>query len=156
MRSSIFFHASLSSLIITSASLVLLERHEVKSENSKVIKRGLPPETLELIHLSGIARAAGNRELRSELAKQCSQAIKEDRKQRAAVMAEAAEVGKSIRKAHRSFANYKSKMIALRRPDGIVTASRKEWRKSFTIKTQNSSIPYHWFSVPKTGMLLRQ
>uniref|UniRef100_A0A0K0DD75 Prospero domain-containing protein n=1 Tax=Angiostrongylus cantonensis TaxID=6313 RepID=A0A0K0DD75_ANGCA len=40
-------------------------------------------------------------------------------------MVEAAEAGKSIRKAHRSFANYKTKMIALRRPDGTVTASRK-------------------------------
>uniref|UniRef100_A0A0K0DC21 Uncharacterized protein n=1 Tax=Angiostrongylus cantonensis TaxID=6313 RepID=A0A0K0DC21_ANGCA len=82
--------------------------------SSKVTKRILLPETLELIRQRGIARAAGNRELTSELAKQCRQVIKEDLKERrAAVMVEAAEAGKSIRRARRSFANYKTKMIAL-------------------------------------------
>uniref|UniRef100_A0A0K0DB26 Uncharacterized protein n=1 Tax=Angiostrongylus cantonensis TaxID=6313 RepID=A0A0K0DB26_ANGCA len=64
----------------------------MKSESSKVMRRCLPPETLELISLRGIARAAGNRELRPELGKQCSQAIKQDlEERRAAVMLEAAE-----------------------------------------------------------------
>uniref|UniRef100_A0A0K0DAY3 Reverse transcriptase domain-containing protein n=1 Tax=Angiostrongylus cantonensis TaxID=6313 RepID=A0A0K0DAY3_ANGCA len=44
-------------------------------------------------------------------------------------MVEAAEAGKSIRKAHRSFANYKNKMVALRRPDGTLTAYRKAMEK---------------------------
>uniref|UniRef100_A0A7I5ED66 DDE Tnp4 domain-containing protein n=1 Tax=Haemonchus contortus TaxID=6289 RepID=A0A7I5ED66_HAECO len=53
-------------------------------------------------------------------------AIKEDLKERrAAVMDEAAEAGKSIRKARRSFVNYKTKMTSLRRPDRTVTASRR-------------------------------
>uniref|UniRef100_A0A0K0CZV0 DUF977 family protein n=1 Tax=Angiostrongylus cantonensis TaxID=6313 RepID=A0A0K0CZV0_ANGCA len=102
----------------------------MKAESSKVSKRRLSPETLELIRQRGIARAAGNRELTSELVKQCRQAIKEDLKERrAAVMVEAAQNGKSIRKAHRSFANNKTKMIALRRPDGTITASRKAVEK---------------------------
>uniref|UniRef100_A0A0K0DAR4 Uncharacterized protein n=1 Tax=Angiostrongylus cantonensis TaxID=6313 RepID=A0A0K0DAR4_ANGCA len=54
----------------------------MKAESSKVIKRFLSPETLELIDQRGIARAAGNRELTSELAKQFRQAIKEDLKER--------------------------------------------------------------------------
>uniref|UniRef100_A0A7I4YX68 DUF4817 domain-containing protein n=1 Tax=Haemonchus contortus TaxID=6289 RepID=A0A7I4YX68_HAECO len=36
---------------------------------------------------------------------------------------------KSIRKARRSFANYKTKMTSLRRPDGTVTASRRAMEK---------------------------
>nr|CDJ89816.1 endonuclease-reverse transcriptase [Haemonchus contortus] len=44
-------------------------------------------------------------------------------------MDEAAEAGKSIRKARRSFANYKTKMTSLRRPDGTVTASRRAMEK---------------------------
>uniref|UniRef100_A0A0K0D7Q8 Uncharacterized protein n=1 Tax=Angiostrongylus cantonensis TaxID=6313 RepID=A0A0K0D7Q8_ANGCA len=63
----------------------------MKAERSKVTKRRLSPETLELIHQHGIERAAGNRELTFELAKQCRQAIKEDLKERrAVVMVEAA------------------------------------------------------------------
>uniref|UniRef100_A0A0K0D7N4 Transposase n=1 Tax=Angiostrongylus cantonensis TaxID=6313 RepID=A0A0K0D7N4_ANGCA len=42
---------------------------------------------------------------------------------------EAAEAGKSIRKARRSFTNYKNKMIALRRRDGTITAFRKAMEK---------------------------
>ncbi|KAE9412472.1 hypothetical protein Angca_003828, partial [Angiostrongylus cantonensis] len=90
----------------------------MKAESSKVTKRRLSPETLELTRQRGIVRAAGNCELTSELAKQCRQAMKDDLKERrAAVMVEAAEAGKSIRKARRSFANCKTKMIALRRPE---------------------------------------
>ncbi|XGW29762.1 hypothetical protein V3C99_009087 [Haemonchus contortus] len=49
---------------------------------------------------------------------------KQDLKERrAAVMDEAAEAGRSIRNARLSFANYKTKMTSLRRPDGTVTAS---------------------------------
>nr|CDJ84071.1 RNA-directed DNA polymerase (reverse transcriptase) domain containing protein [Haemonchus contortus] len=44
-------------------------------------------------------------------------------------MDEAAEAGKSIRKARRSFFNYKTKMTSLRRPDGTVTASRRAMEK---------------------------
>uniref|UniRef100_A0A0K0D1V8 Reverse transcriptase domain-containing protein n=1 Tax=Angiostrongylus cantonensis TaxID=6313 RepID=A0A0K0D1V8_ANGCA len=93
-------------------------------------ERRLSQESLEPIRNYGIARAAGNRELTSELAEQCRQAIKEDLKERrAAVMVEDAEAGKSTRKAHRSFANYETEMIALRRPNGTVTASRKAMEK---------------------------
>uniref|UniRef100_A0A7I4Z0B0 Reverse transcriptase domain-containing protein n=1 Tax=Haemonchus contortus TaxID=6289 RepID=A0A7I4Z0B0_HAECO len=45
-------------------------------------------------------------------------------------MDEAAEAGKSIRKARRSFADYKTKMTSLRRPDGTITASRKAMEKA--------------------------
>ncbi|KAE9414302.1 hypothetical protein Angca_008528, partial [Angiostrongylus cantonensis] len=54
----------------------------MEAESSKVTKRRLSPETLELIRQRRIARAAGNRELTSELAKQCRQALKEDLKER--------------------------------------------------------------------------
>uniref|UniRef100_A0A7I5EE89 MRG domain-containing protein n=1 Tax=Haemonchus contortus TaxID=6289 RepID=A0A7I5EE89_HAECO len=58
------------------------------------------------------------------------EAIKEDLKERrAAVMNEAAEAGKRIRKARRSFANYKTRMTSLRHPDGTVTASRRAMEK---------------------------
>ncbi|VDM54505.1 unnamed protein product [Angiostrongylus costaricensis] len=73
----------------------------MKTVSSKATERCLSPETLEMIHQRGIARAASNRELMSELAKQCRQAMKEDVKERrAAVMVEAAEAGKSILKDH--------------------------------------------------------
>uniref|UniRef100_A0A0K0D3G7 Rho_N domain-containing protein n=1 Tax=Angiostrongylus cantonensis TaxID=6313 RepID=A0A0K0D3G7_ANGCA len=94
----------------------------MKAESSKVTKKRLSPEILELIRQRGIARAAGNRELTSELAEQCRQAKNEDIKEkRAAVMVEAAEVGKSLRKVRRSSTNYTTKMIALRRQDGTIT-----------------------------------
>ncbi|KAJ1355672.1 hypothetical protein KIN20_013166 [Parelaphostrongylus tenuis] len=48
-----------------------------KAESPKVTKRRLSPQTLELIRQRGIARAAGNRNLTSELAKRCREAIKE-------------------------------------------------------------------------------
>uniref|UniRef100_A0A0K0D8K8 KfrA_N domain-containing protein n=1 Tax=Angiostrongylus cantonensis TaxID=6313 RepID=A0A0K0D8K8_ANGCA len=94
----------------------------MEAESSKVTKRYLSPETLELIRQRGIARATGNRELTSELAKQCRHAIKDDLKERrAAVMVEAAEAGKSIRKARRSFVSYKTGIT--------ITASRKAMEK---------------------------
>ncbi|KAE9413460.1 hypothetical protein Angca_010050, partial [Angiostrongylus cantonensis] len=75
----------------------------MKAESSKVTKRRLSPATRELIRQCGISRAAGSRDLTSELAKR-RQAVKEDLKERrAAVIVEAAEAGKSIRKARRSF-----------------------------------------------------
>uniref|UniRef100_A0A0K0DND2 Uncharacterized protein n=1 Tax=Angiostrongylus cantonensis TaxID=6313 RepID=A0A0K0DND2_ANGCA len=102
----------------------------MKVESSKVTMRRLSPETLELINQRGIVRSTGNDELTYKLAKQCRQATKKDLKERkAAVMVDAAEVGKSIRKARRSFANCKTKMIAIRRPDGTITASRKAMEK---------------------------
>ncbi|KIH55843.1 hypothetical protein ANCDUO_13989, partial [Ancylostoma duodenale] len=67
-------------------------------------------ETLELIRQHGAARAAGNYQLTSELAKRCREAIKEDLKERlAAVLGEAAEAGKSIRNTRRDLANRKAK-----------------------------------------------
>uniref|UniRef100_A0A7I4YIY3 Reverse transcriptase domain-containing protein n=1 Tax=Haemonchus contortus TaxID=6289 RepID=A0A7I4YIY3_HAECO len=101
-----------------------------KAESPQVAKRRLSSKTLELIRQRGIARATGNYQQTSELAKHYREAIKEDLKERrAAVMDEAAEAGRSIRKARRSFANYKTKMTSLRRPDGTVTASRRAMEK---------------------------
>ncbi|KAK6727490.1 hypothetical protein RB195_005276 [Necator americanus] len=68
-----------------------------KAESFKTTKKRLSLEYLELICQCGVARAAGNRELTSELARLCREAIKEDLKEkRAEVLAEAAETGKSI------------------------------------------------------------
>ncbi|VDM55552.1 unnamed protein product [Angiostrongylus costaricensis] len=76
----------------------------MKAENSNITKRHLYPGIRELIRLCGIRRAPGNRELTSELGKQWREAIKEDLKERrAAAMVEAANAGKSVRNAHRSF-----------------------------------------------------
>uniref|UniRef100_W6NCZ7 Reverse transcriptase n=1 Tax=Haemonchus contortus TaxID=6289 RepID=W6NCZ7_HAECO len=101
-----------------------------KAESPQVAKRRLSSKTLELIRQRGTARATGNHLQTSELAKLCREAIKEDLKERrAAVMDEAIEAAKSIRKARRSFANYKTKMTSLRRPDGTVTASRRAMEK---------------------------
>ncbi|VDO44136.1 unnamed protein product [Haemonchus placei] len=101
-----------------------------KAESLQVAKRRLFSKTLELIRQRGIARATGNYQQTSQLTKLCRKAIKEHLKERrAAVMDEAAEAGKSIRKARRSFANYKTKMTSLRRPDGTVTASRRAMEK---------------------------
>ncbi|KAK6756043.1 hypothetical protein RB195_014437 [Necator americanus] len=67
-----------------------------KAESFKTTKRRLSLETLELIRQRGAARAAGNQELTSELARLCREAIKEDLKERRAeVLAEAAEPGKA-------------------------------------------------------------
>ncbi|VDO97771.1 unnamed protein product [Heligmosomoides polygyrus] len=95
------------------------------AENFKTTKRHLFPESLELIRQRGAARVSGNNQLMLELAKLCRAAIKEDlNERRAEVLAEAAEAGLSIRNARRNFDNFKTKMTALRRPDGAVTASR--------------------------------
>ncbi|KAK6737547.1 hypothetical protein RB195_019946 [Necator americanus] len=86
-----------------------------KAESSKTTKRRLSLETLELIRQRAAARAAGNQELTSELARLCREAIKEDLKERRAeVLAEAAEAEKSIRYARRDFASRKTRMTALR------------------------------------------
>ncbi|EYC38674.1 hypothetical protein Y032_0702g1657 [Ancylostoma ceylanicum] len=101
-----------------------------KAEGLRTTKRRLSHETLELIHQRGTARAAGNYQLTSELARRCREAIKEDLKERrAAVLAEAAEAGRSIRNTRRDFANRKTKMTALRRPDGTITSSRRVMEK---------------------------
>ncbi|KAJ1351586.1 hypothetical protein KIN20_007805 [Parelaphostrongylus tenuis] len=113
----------------------------MKAESPKVTKRRLSLRTLELIPQHKIARAIGNRSLTSELAKCCREAINEDLKERqAAVMAEAAEARKSIRKAQRGFTNFKTKMIALRYRDATVTASRRAMEKIFTSTTRISSL----------------
>ncbi|KAK6728236.1 hypothetical protein RB195_005712 [Necator americanus] len=101
-----------------------------KAESFKTTKRRLSLETLELIRQRGAARAAGNQELTSELARLCREAIKEDLKERRAeVLAEAAEVGKSIRYARRDFASHKTRMTALRNPKGTTIASRRGMEK---------------------------
>ncbi|KAK6733428.1 hypothetical protein RB195_017268 [Necator americanus] len=56
----------------------------MKAESFKTTKRRLSLETLELIRQRGAARAAGNQELTSELARLCREAIKEDLKDRRA------------------------------------------------------------------------
>ncbi|KAK6748895.1 hypothetical protein RB195_001489 [Necator americanus] len=94
-----------------------------KAESFKTTKGRLFLETLELIHQRGAARAAGNQELTSELARLCR---KEDHKERRAeVLAEAAEARKSIRYARRDFASHKTRMTALRNPKGTTIASRR-------------------------------
>ncbi|KAK6740935.1 hypothetical protein RB195_009031 [Necator americanus] len=99
-----------------------------KAESFKTTKKCLSPKTLELIRQRGAARAAGNQELTSELARLCREAIKQDLKERRAeVLAEAAEAGKSIRYARRDFASHKTRMTALRNPKG--TASRRGMEK---------------------------
>ncbi|ETN80228.1 hypothetical protein NECAME_09281 [Necator americanus] len=68
-----------------------------KAESSKTTKRRLSLETLELIRQRGAARAAGNQELTSVLARLFREAIKKDLKERRAdVLAEAAEAGKKF------------------------------------------------------------
>ncbi|KAK6763543.1 hypothetical protein RB195_024025 [Necator americanus] len=97
-----------------------------KAEDFKTTKRRLSLETLELIRQRGAARAAGNQELTSELTRLCREAIKEDLKERRAeVLAEAAEVGKSIRYARREFDSRNTRMTALRNPKGTTIASRR-------------------------------
>ncbi|KAK6733669.1 hypothetical protein RB195_017429 [Necator americanus] len=97
-----------------------------KAESFKTTKRRLPLETLELIRQRGAARAAGNQEPTSELARLCREAIKENlEERRAEVLAEAAEAGKNIRYARRDFASRKTRMTALRSPKGTAIALRR-------------------------------
>uniref|UniRef100_A0A0N4VYF7 Reverse transcriptase domain-containing protein n=1 Tax=Haemonchus placei TaxID=6290 RepID=A0A0N4VYF7_HAEPC len=70
-------------------------------------------------------RASCKQQLKSELAKLCREAIKEDLKERrAAVLTETAEA------ARRSFVNYETKMASLRRPYGTVAVSRRAMEKA--------------------------
>ncbi|KIH54209.1 hypothetical protein ANCDUO_15646, partial [Ancylostoma duodenale] len=63
-----------------------------KAEGSRATERRPSFGTLELIRQRGAARASGNYQLTSELAKRCKEAMKEDLKERrAAVLAEAAQ-----------------------------------------------------------------
>ncbi|EYC42981.1 hypothetical protein Y032_0508g2707 [Ancylostoma ceylanicum] len=76
-----------------------------KAEGLRTTKRRLSHETLELICQRGAARAAGNYQLTSELARRCREAIREDLKERrAAVLAEAAKEGRNIRNTSRDLA----------------------------------------------------
>ncbi|KAK6761880.1 hypothetical protein RB195_022827 [Necator americanus] len=69
-----------------------------KVESFKTTERCLSLETLELIRQRGAARAAGNQDLMSELARLCREAIEEDLQgRRAEVLAEAAEAGNPSR-----------------------------------------------------------
>ncbi|KAK6763030.1 hypothetical protein RB195_023652 [Necator americanus] len=111
-----------------------------KAESFKTTKRRLSLETLGLIRQRGAARAAGNQELTSELARLCREAIKEDLKERRAeVLAEVAEAGKSIRYAHREFANRKTRMTALRNQGEQRLHREGRWRKSSTTSALISS-----------------
>ncbi|KAK6756769.1 hypothetical protein RB195_014912 [Necator americanus] len=97
-----------------------------KAESFKTTKRRLSLEALELIPQRGAARAAGNQELTSELARLCREAIEEGLKERRAeVLAEAAEAEKSIRYVLQDFASRKTRMTALRNPKGTAIASRR-------------------------------
>ncbi|KAK6764564.1 hypothetical protein RB195_024764 [Necator americanus] len=101
-----------------------------KAASSKTTKRCLSFETLELLRQRGAARAAGNQEPTSVLARLCREAIKEDLKERRAeVLAEAAEEEKRIRYARRDFVGRKTRMTALRNPKGTTIASRRGMEK---------------------------
>ncbi|EPB66233.1 hypothetical protein ANCCEY_14676, partial [Ancylostoma ceylanicum] len=103
-----------------------------KAEGSRITKRRLSHETLELIRQRGAARATGNYQLTSELARRCREAVKGDLKKReAAVLAEAAEAGRSIRYTRRDFFNRKTKMTALRCADGTTSSPRKVIEKGY-------------------------
>ncbi|XGW33656.1 hypothetical protein V3C99_017792 [Haemonchus contortus] len=72
-------------------------------------------------------------------------------------MDEAAEAGKSIRKVRRSFANYKTKMTSLRRPDGTVAASQRATEKviyDFTRISSTASSTCPSAILDKTNILL--
>ncbi|VDP08772.1 unnamed protein product [Heligmosomoides polygyrus] len=115
------------------------------AESLKTTKRRLSPETLELIRQPGAARASCNYQLTSELAKLCRAAIKEDLKERRAeVLAEAAEAELGIRNDRRNVANFKTKMTALRRPDGTVTSSRRTMEKLFSATLENVMRELEW------------
>ncbi|KAK6745290.1 hypothetical protein RB195_011799 [Necator americanus] len=121
-----------------------------KAGSFKTTKRRFSLETLQLIRQRGAARAAGNQELTSELARLCREAIKEDLKERRAeVLAEAAEARKSIRYARRDFASRKTKMTVLWNPKGTTIASRRRMEKiihDFYSDLSDSHVhlpPYH-------------
>ncbi|EYC30235.1 hypothetical protein Y032_0005g2531 [Ancylostoma ceylanicum] len=101
-----------------------------KAEGSRTTKRRLSHETLELLRQRGAARATGNYKLAYELARRCREVIKGDLKERqAAMLAEAAEAGRSICNTCRDFTKRKTKMAALRRPDGTTSLSRRAVEK---------------------------
>ncbi|EYC25014.1 hypothetical protein Y032_0012g1644 [Ancylostoma ceylanicum] len=77
----------------------------------------------------GATRAAGNYQLTSELARRCREAIKEDLKERRAVVLAVATAGRSIRNTRRDFANRMTKMTAHRRPDRTTSSSRRVMEK---------------------------
>ncbi|VDO55326.1 unnamed protein product [Haemonchus placei] len=113
----------------------------MEAESFEDVKKLISSETLELIRQRGIARAADISQLMSEFAKPCREAIKEDLKERrAAVLNEAAEAGKSIRKARRSFVNYKTKMTSLRRTDEQLLHLEGQWRMLSTTSARISLI----------------
>ncbi|VDP06328.1 unnamed protein product [Heligmosomoides polygyrus] len=112
-----------------------------EAESLNTTKRRLSLATLELTRQRGAARPPDNYQLTSELAKQCRAATKVYLKEgRAEMLAEAAEAGLSICSALRNFANFKIKMTGLRRPDEIVTSSRRTMEKVITTSTPISSI----------------
>ncbi|XGW34037.1 hypothetical protein V3C99_018081 [Haemonchus contortus] len=89
-----------------------------KKQGVADMPKSLYLKNLEPIRKRGMARAAGNYKLTSEVAKLRIEAIKG-----AAVMDEAAEAKKHDSKAQRSFANYKTKMTSLRCPNGTLDTS---------------------------------
>ncbi|XGW13662.1 hypothetical protein V3C99_000185 [Haemonchus contortus] len=114
-----------------------------KAEILQETKRRPSSKTLELMRQRGIAQATGNHQQTSKIAKLCREAIKEDLKERrAAVMDEAAEAGKRIRKARRSFANYLTTMTS---PRVVLTEQllhpEGQRRRSSTTSTYQERIP---------------
>ncbi|VDP13457.1 unnamed protein product [Heligmosomoides polygyrus] len=80
------------------------------AESLKTTKRRLSPETLELI-------------------RQLEHHERGSQGEKGEVLAEAAEAGLSIHNSRRNFDNIKTKMTVLRRPDEIVTSSRRTMEK---------------------------
>ncbi|KAE9418192.1 hypothetical protein Angca_009001 [Angiostrongylus cantonensis] len=100
-----------------------------------------------------------SRRTNAQTCKTMQKAIKEDlKKRRAAVMVEAAEAGKSIRKARRSLANYKTKIIALRRADGTITSSRKAMEKiihEYCSDLFDSHVHLPSYEIKEDGMVVQ-
>ncbi|KAK6737549.1 hypothetical protein RB195_019948 [Necator americanus] len=128
-----------------------------KAESSKTTKRRLSLETLELIRQRAAARAAGNQELTSELARLCREAIKEDLKERRAeVLAEAAEAEKSIRYARRDFASRKTRDKERReRQEWSLMGVKKSWMKDSHASKQSSERIHYEFTFIHSFIVFR-
>ena len=73
------------------------------------------------------------------------------------MLADVAEAVKSIRNAHLSFANYKTKMTALRCPDGFITSSRREMERmihDIYLDLFDSHVHLPTYQVPQDGFVV--
>ncbi|XGW32217.1 hypothetical protein V3C99_010419 [Haemonchus contortus] len=94
---------------MVSPSRILHDRAR-KAESLQVAKRPLSSKTLELIRQRGIARATGNHQQTSELAKLCREAIRKDLKERkAAIMDEPSRPERAIAKPDGASPNTRSR-----------------------------------------------